>query len=344
MNQVHYRVLSGHGYGLGHVVRARWLAEAIRERWGLAPLFFELGQYAPARAYLASAGLPVHPPGAPAPPPPVLEVVDGLDAPAGILLEARRSGAPVLCFENRTRSAGLATVVVNAITAGLQDRRWTAHGVPHFGGPGHLLLDPAVRGLRGEPRPPRAGGALRVLVSCGGTDPAGRAALALAWLRDLGFPGEVDLVLGGGAGAGPEPPPGLSVRVRRNLPTLAPLLGRADLALVSGGLTLYEAACAGTPAAVIPQNRHQTLTAERFQARGAALLLDAGAGAAREALARLLASPVALAQMAARGRALLSGEAPGLWQIINKILYLDRMPDEPSQSSQPTKPAAPGHS
>jgi spore coat polysaccharide biosynthesis predicted glycosyltransferase SpsG len=321
MNRVHFRVLSGHGYGLGHVVRARWLAEAVQRRLGLAPLFFELSGFAPARAYLEAAGLPVQPPGAPEPPPPLLEIVDGVDAPPAVLAEACRSGAPVLCFEHRFAGAGLATVVVNAITAGLEDRGWMAMGIPHVGGPGYLLLDPQVVRLRALARPPMTGAAHRVLVSCGGTDPAGRAALGLAWLAELGFPGTVDLVLGAGGTACPDLPAGLAVRVHRNLPTLAPLLHQAELALISGGMTLYEAACLGTPAAVLPQNDHQILNAARFQARGAALLLDPAAGGAPEALGRLLEAPRARQRMARLGRGILSGEAPGLWRIINKTLY-----------------------
>jgi spore coat polysaccharide biosynthesis predicted glycosyltransferase SpsG len=321
MNRVHYRVLSGHGYGLGHVARARWLAEAIQQRLGLAPLFFELSGFAPARAYLEAAGLPVHPPGAPDPLPPLLEIIDGVDAPEAVLLEARRSGAPVLCFEHQFAGAGLATVVVNAITAGLEDCRWTAMGIPHVGGPGYLLLDPQVVRLRALPRAPMAGAARRVLVSCGGTDPEGRAGLGLAWLAALRFPGIVDLVLGAGGTACPDLPAGLAVRVHRNLPTLAPLLHRADLALISGGMTLYEAACLGTPAAVIPQNRHQILNAERFQARGAALLLDPAAGTAPGSLGQLLETPRTRQRMARLGRGILSGKAPGLWKIINMTLH-----------------------
>jgi len=321
VNFVHYRVLSGCTYGLGHVVRARWLAEALRDRLGLMPLFFELSGFAPAQDYLKSAGLPVHPNFVPSPQAPVLEVIDGLDAPEEVILEARLSGAPVLCFENEAPSARLADVVVNPIIAGLETRHWTKSGVPHHGGASYLLLNPEIRrwkSLRLKPSPPRAE---NILISCGGTDPAGRMALALDWLEALRFEGIVNLVLGGGGPAAPILSPSLRVRVHRNLPTLAPLLHQTDLALISGGMTMYEAACLGVPSAVIPQNDHQILNAERFQARGASLLLDpANPSASMASLQHLIDTSATRQLMSECGRNILSGDAPDLFALVETLI------------------------
>ncbi len=49
---------------------------------------------------------------------------------------------------------------------------------------------------------------------------------------------------------------------------MAALLTRADMAVVSGGITLYETICTGVPCIVLSQVEHQTETAEKFAARG----------------------------------------------------------------------------
>lgn len=49
----------------------------------------------------------------------------------------------------------------------------------------------------------------------------------------------------------------------------------ADLALISGGITLFEAAALGRPAMVFPQADHETAHAELFAAAGAAVLVPA---------------------------------------------------------------------
>jgi spore coat polysaccharide biosynthesis predicted glycosyltransferase SpsG len=67
---------------------------------------------------------------------------------------------------------------------------------------------------------------------------------------------------------------------------MAALLSRADMAVVSGGITLYETICTGVPCIVLSQVEHQTETAGKFAARGAAVHLGLGECISADVLAR----------------------------------------------------------
>lgn len=320
-------VHADHAYGLGHVVRARWLAEALRQRYRLEPRF-RVNPYPPALAYLHTAGLVVESDEtqSPAGLPPRIELVDALDPPLELMRRARRSQAPLVCFENRLPTAGLADVVVNAIVAGLDDRSWVEHGVPHHGGPGYLFLAPAITARR-PACPRRAPEVRRILVSCGGTDPANQTARALALIGLSGFRGRVEVVVGAGYGQSAIP---VGVGEAEVLVTTAPAslaesLSKADLAILSGGMTLYEAATLGLPALVVAQNDHQEVTARRFQEKGCAIFLQGSTF--EEDLSRLrgcLQDAGLRGRMSEAGMALLDGQAGRLFPMLDSILSAGR--------------------
>lgn len=311
-------------YGLGHVVRARWLAEALRQRYQLEPRF-RVNPYPPAQEYLLEAGMNIESE-ALVDVPPLLEIVDALDPPIELMAMARRSKAPLVCFENRTSTAALADVVVNAIVAGLVDRSWVEHGVPHHGGPGYLFLSPSITTRR--PAGPKGASAVaRILVSCGGTDPANQTARALALIGHSDFQGQVEVIVG--AGYGQDSIPGrvgrAEVLVNRAPASLGDALTQADLAILSGGMTLYEAAALGLPALVVAQNDHQEVTARRFEEKGCAIYLQ-GPTSSEDlpCLQKFLEDPEARFRMSGAGMALLDGQAGRLFPMLESILSAGR--------------------
>ena len=131
-------------------------------------------------------------------------------------------------------------------------------------GPRYALLGPAYAELRKESTPaavpPR-----RLLVSFGGTDPAGETRTVLEALRGrTGRTGleEVEVVVGSRTAVTPgleelvAAVPGAELHVA--LPSLAPSLQRADLAIGASGTATWERICLQVPAIVTTTAPHQS--------------------------------------------------------------------------------------
>jgi spore coat polysaccharide biosynthesis predicted glycosyltransferase SpsG len=90
---------------------------------------------------------------------------------------------------------------------------------------------------------------------------------------------------------------------------LAPELAAADVAIVGGGVSLYEACALGVPAVALAVVNAQRPTIRAFADRGAALALPprARAAAAAATAVRLLNDPDRRAVMARRSRRLVDG-------------------------------------
>jgi|GEM_PF-1029036 len=118
--------------------------------------------------------------------------------------------------------------------------------------------------------------ARKLVVSMGGTDPRNLTGWVIRNLLRLivAHETEVDIIIGKGT-ANKDELEYLSAKAGfncfYNVKNLAEQLFDADLAVISGGITLYEAACAGTPSIVLPQVEHQTQIARRFESEGIAV-------------------------------------------------------------------------
>lgn len=138
----------------------------------------------------------------------------------------------------------------------------------------YALLDEAYATAHGQRR--TISGTVKQVMVClgGGSSPAPlrRVLTALAQIPD---PILITVILGPLAPSAPPVPKALRGRatILRAVPSLAERLMEADLAVVGGGTLLYEAACAGTPAAVLAQTPDQAVEARAFARRGAALCL-----------------------------------------------------------------------
>lgn len=128
-------------------------------------------------------------------------------------------------------------------------------------GPRYALLHPAYAELRQASRPaavpPR-----RLLVSFGGTDPAGETRTVLEALRGRAGLDGVEVVVGSPAAVAPgleelvAAVPGAELHVA--LPSLAPSLQRADLAIGASGTATWERICLQVPAIVTTTAPHQS--------------------------------------------------------------------------------------
>ena len=139
-------------------------------------------------------------------------------------------------------------------------------------GPRYALLHPSYAAYR-ERVSPRKGPIRRVLVSFGGTDSGALTALALNSLRHL-KPGNItiDAALTRTSRHAPEVLASAAahenIHLHYNLPTLAPLMAQADLAIGAGGTTSWERLCLGLPSLVVTMADNQRAVTAELNRRG----------------------------------------------------------------------------
>ena len=138
-------------------------------------------------------------------------------------------------------------------------------------GPAYALLQPAYAELH-DRIPPREGPIRRIFIFFGGADSDNLTRRALAAFLQLDRPEiEVDAVVTTSgpnaetirqqvAGRG-------NIHVHSGLPTLAPLMAAADLAIGAGGATSWERLCLGLPSLVVTLSENQRPIADELNRR-----------------------------------------------------------------------------
>ncbi|MFC4313400.1 UDP-2,4-diacetamido-2,4,6-trideoxy-beta-L-altropyranose hydrolase [Steroidobacter flavus] len=141
-------------------------------------------------------------------------------------------------------------------------------------GPRYCLLQPLYVELRNQTRP-RVGAIRRVFAFFSGADVDNLTQLAIgAFLRHSRSDVELDVVITSAhpradsirAQVADHP----NIHLHVDLPTLAPLLAKADLAIGAGGTTSWERACLGVPSLMITMADNQRPIAEALNERGIA--------------------------------------------------------------------------
>ncbi len=232
------------------------------------------------------------------------------------------SGAQIVNFDDRGPGAGLADLLVDANR--LPDEADQVPNPAALFGPDYMVLDEAFEQAHARPRRVRE----RVeefLVFMGGSDPAGLTLRALGALELLGEAWHTSVVLGYGFRDRLEVE-ALAARLGNvefvvGARDLAPRMERADLALCSGGIAMFELACVGTPSVVWCQVPHEVHNARLFSERGAVRCLGLGNGvtteAAAEALAGLADDGAARRAMGEAGKRTVDGR--GLTRVMEAI-------------------------
>lgn len=276
--------------GLGHVVRCIAVAEALRDRQGLRVVFaVDRGQAA--CDLIARHGFKTGP-----------VRVDGETEPAWIDRALDACGAEVLVMDVRTdleadairrwRDRGLLTAVIDeggprrlaadlAFYPPVPQLRlmdWTGFDGALYVGWDYLPLRrefaPVVR-----QRPAGRGDPLHVLVTMGGSDPGGATTVAIEALGLLDADLAVTVVVGSASRHADDIAARLGgtlpqARLLRGVDAMPALMASADLALVSFGMTAYEAAAVGTPSLALCLTADHAASAEALEREGA--LIDAG--------------------------------------------------------------------
>ena len=183
-------------------------------------------------------------------------------------------------------------------------------------GPRYALLSNEYAQQRAL-QPPRTGTVERLLIFFGGSDPGNLTATALNALSKPRFQHlKLDVVIGVnhpdsesirqavGARAGG--------RAHAGLPSLAKLMGQADLMIGAGGVTTWERMCLGLPAIVVGVASNQTAISSRLDAAGFINYLGPADRVTEEEIAAAvdwsIANPPSLAAQSVSGMKLVPGD------------------------------------
>lgn len=139
-------------------------------------------------------------------------------------------------------------------------------------GPEYALLQPIYAELH-DRIPPREGPVQRILISFGGADRDNLTGRALAAFLSLNRPDiDVDVVISDSSPYTSEirtkAAGHANIHLHGNLPTLAPLMTRADLAIGAAGTTSWERLCLGLPALVVTLAENQRPIADELHRQG----------------------------------------------------------------------------
>lgn len=294
-----FRVAAGPRVGFGHLVRCRSLARAL----GVTPLVSIRGT-ARTRAKAAAMGFTVIE--AQWPPvfaglPDLIVVDDPVHKSADTWVkQARRLGVPVASVHD----LGLAYVASDLVIDGTIG----VHG--DMRGAQFAILDPSIATIRKELRPPVPG---RVLIALGGGSHVLSLASRLSGAIARRAPKAVIRVVRGFS-SGRQ-----SAALRHATWVDAPdglghELADAEVAVVAGGVTLYEACAIGIPVVALPVTAAQHRTVRAAACRGAAIdtgrppVDDGLVSRAADAVAALLHNPALRHRQSQAARALVDGE------------------------------------
>lgn len=250
----------------------------------------------------------------------LIDVLDGDLQFLRTLKNACGNARVVLFEEKREEACQLADVVVNGIYGGLDGQHKLVNGTAYFDGTPYLLLDHEIGRLKDTYEVRKE--CKKVVISLGGSDPRGlfsKAVSALLEAKHLHI-----LAVAGKASHLKEQREAEHIQLIHHTNQLPVLLSEADLAIVAGGMTLYEAVCIGVPSIVLSQVDHQAVTASRFAQKGACLHLGLGDLVEEidvlRAVQRLSDSYFLRRSIHLNGRTLIDGK--GLERVKNILIHL----------------------
>ena len=279
-----FRVAAGPAIGFGHLMRSRSIARAM----GVTPLVSVRGSLK-TQATAESLGwslLDESNDEELAARQPALIVIDdpNQDEAGKWVRKARPLGVPVASIHD----GGIALVESDLVIDGGIAPVTRPIDVPHLRGPQFAILDPSIAQTRAAAIRPAPN---RVLIALGGGAHVHTLAGGLCRALAARIP-EIDIRVAAGFAAPRSLP--LLTRGSWTVATdgLAEELAAAQVAVVAGGITLYEACALRVPAVALPVTAAQHVTTRAFACRGAAV--DSGWPADDRTIARVADAVTAL--------------------------------------------------
>lgn len=343
MTKVLFRVDAGRvpGLSFGHAFRCMALAQRLRDRHG-AEVGFLMGDNPDGVRVVRDRGFQIESTARDAD----IEaakieemgadlVVLDLPEPAAWPLARIRDGRAVAVLDDTGGKRLDADLVVNGSVVPEFRRYPFRHpGTEYLLGPEFCVLGNDFDAAR-----PRAHARTmdRLLVTLGGSDPAGLTAPVVRALAQSSPSIRADIVLGPGFVGAEEiraiaATADAQTMVHEAVPSLAEMMRRADLAIAAGGRTAYELAATGTPAILVSSHPAEAPVVRAFERLGTCLAMpdadadtDPGAMAAylQTAMNSLSADVARRTRMSRMGQAAVDGRgcdrvATALAELLNR--------------------------
>ncbi len=290
--------------GTGHVMRCLGLAHAVRDR-GLEVIFATAALPDSLAGRIRDAGFSVLDisglPGSPEDFRATVTRITALNSKAVVLdgyqfsaeyrADLSALGLPVIAFDDYAICPLHADAVVNPSPAAADlPYDEIAADAELLIGPGYAVLQPGIIAARESlPRDRN-----RLLLTFGGSDPlALTVPVAAALVRALPE-AAVDVVIGGAVLGGEAVAKEIAaladtITVHRDLPSLAPVMRTAGLAVTAAGSTTWELACLSVPAVLVVVADNQIPNADGAAEDGWAIMVDGREPAAAGRIAKLAA-------------------------------------------------------
>lgn len=290
MTVVAIRVDATKERGFGNLSRAMTIGEALREN-GHRPVFVSRGSGFAAE-YLESRGIAdvgiigedteefdailASGPG--------IVIFDVGNTTHAAVAGLKDNGVYVITFDDLGDGRYLADIVVDANLTPKTNPKPMETPTSYLLGPMYVVFNKETLAARRKRRHFRE--LRRIVVTCGGTDPSGVTPRIVAALGAVDTDIDVDVVLGPGFTPTRELNEVILAAPRefdisQNPADLAVKLRTADLGILSGGLTIFEAAYLGLPSIVISQSETQARNVIPLAERGA--IADFGPATAKSA-------------------------------------------------------------
>ncbi|PIQ83368.1 MAG: hypothetical protein COV75_07780 [Candidatus Omnitrophica bacterium CG11_big_fil_rev_8_21_14_0_20_63_9] len=253
-------------------------------------------------------------------------ITDLYPSSSAYLGRLRNAGAQVVCLTALGQLRAPADIVINGdVRFQGQRPRVNRLATQRYVGPDYFILRPQFCNGHG-PRRRIARTASRILVTVGGVDPGRLIPKILRALECVTASLRITVVLGAPqkdmlpSGAKP-------VRILSGVKRMSELMRASDLAIASGGFTLYELAATGTPSVVLCQRPHQQQTAQAFERLGSCRCLGLGDQVTETRLAKvvtdLIRSPVRRRAMSIAGSSIVDGG--GLHRVVEILTTTGRL-------------------
>jgi len=322
-----FRCVGGPSIGWGHVVRSLNLAAWLKGKY---KIYFVINQDPQVSSFIKHRGFPVFEIAERATDEKYTEKVintvlsfephmvinDMQDSSPEYMQAIKSRNIKIVSFDDTSPSAKYAHVLIDA---NRKEKAGKMFGLQYIVlNSQYAKMSPKKRKIRKKVR--------SIVMSFGGSDPAGITEKAVAALADR-LPQDIMLTVVQGPGYARGGETLARWRERSNITVctqvraLGSLFLEADIAIVSGGLTMCEALALGTPTLVIGQNKAQAKNARRMERCGAIDYLGEGDRVSQKKISRkvetLIQTVAARQALSDKSRKVV--DARGIFRVLEQI-------------------------
>jgi len=253
-------------------------------------------------------------------------ICDRLDTEEQYISGLKKTGAIVINVDDSGRGRHLADVLVYVLVKEPKDNESADSTQLSFIGPSYIALKEDFERVTKKRKEIRKK-CETILVTFGGSDPKGLTIKAIKALENLDQEFRTTVVIGTAFTRINELEKVLESAkrgyiVKSNVDNMADLMYNADIAITSGGVTVYELSAVGTPGIVLCQNEHENTNV--FERYGTVIKLGLGDAISENeilnAIRQLMVNVNLRQTMSKRGKKLVDGE--GARRIVDMVLSL----------------------